>query len=150
MKTILILFSVIFFSLPRAFAQNIEGITIGDKGQQETFITKGGITDQLMPVIEEDSDYCSGVMYLPVNNDTHIATTLNQDECKEFERFVKSEYTIELEERYNYNRNSVLKTSLVDNIEYEINFEKVGEEYDSFFVVWYGDFDKKGAQENVK
>ncbi|TRX65222.1 hypothetical protein [Flammeovirga kamogawensis] len=103
-----------------------------------------------MPVVEEDSEYCSGVMYLPVNNDTHIATTLDHEECRAFERFVKSEYTIELEEKYNYNHNSVLKTSFVDNIEYEINFEKVGEEYDTFFVVWYGDIDQKQLDKNVK
>ncbi|WP_262712714.1 hypothetical protein [Flammeovirga kamogawensis] len=42
MKTILLLACVLFFSLPKVFAQNIEGIEIGQKDQQETFITEGG------------------------------------------------------------------------------------------------------------
>lgn len=143
---------VIFLCGINSYAQNIEGIELGEEKQKDSYIELDGISYQVMPVEDEASELVCGVMYIPVNKDSKIPTTLDRNHIQEFEAMMERQYAIQFDSVMNYNDEATLKFVINDSegIEYEFNQEKVGDEYDSFFVIWYENMAKNSIHRNGK
>ncbi|NME69624.1 hypothetical protein [Flammeovirga aprica] len=119
-------------------AQEIDGIQLGEKNQKSTYKAINDHLYQVVPVEDEESEVICGVMYLPVDADSKIPTTLSRSACETFELEIQKQYAIEFDSVLNYT-DATMKFYINKErgIEYEFNREKMGEEYDTFFVVWY-------------
>lgn len=141
-----VVLSIISFT---TFAQgNIEGIELGKDHQLDKFVDLDGVLYQVMPVEDEASEIVCGVIYIPVDSDTKIPITLNNENCIAFEEKMKEQYEISFDSVMNYNKEATLKFAINDRegVEYEFNKEKMGDEYDTFFVVWYESIAEKSLQ----
>ncbi|OHX64262.1 hypothetical protein [Flammeovirga pacifica] len=131
------LLTILFYLLPFfTFAQNIDGIKIGQKDQSDKIIHHDNLHFQVMPVVSEANGKCYGVMYMPIDSESNIPTTLTQNEQDSFESYIEDKFKVEFDSTINY-QNEYLKFAFDDGIEYEINVENINGELDTYFVVWY-------------
>ncbi|KXX71249.1 hypothetical protein [Flammeovirga sp. SJP92] len=128
----------------KLFAQEIEGIQIGKKNQSSTFTEINEHWYQVMPIEDEQSELICGVIYLPVDSDSRIPTTLTKSAHMAFEEGMQEAHTITFDSVLNYSEATMkFFINKERGVEYELITQKVGEEYDTFFVVWYEKFSSK-------
>lgn len=120
------------------FAQEIEGIQLGERDQKSTFTQINDQLFQVMPIEDEETNVTCGVMYQPVNEDSQIPTTLTKSNISSFEKEITKEYDIKFDSVLHYGDTSMkFFIHKETGVEYELSREKIGDEYDIFFVVWY-------------